>query len=333
MPVLPLPLFAAIILLYVLVRAIRRGEITPVIRLVIALCALQATIIALRQHYGVDWLRFIQPVTAAGIPALCYIGFHALAVRPLRWPHDAWHAWAPAFALFCSIFAPATLDIVVPAIFIAYGMAILIELRHGADSLSLTRLETGGLPVRIWRLLAVFLLASALSDGLIALDFFIGSGDLTSWIVSAFTFVTLLGLGFITLSRTADAAGDSESNRVPTSAVEPEDSETVGRLRDLMEDRKLYRDPDLTLGRLARRLALPVKTLSAAINRAEKKNVSQFVNEYRIQAACKILVEEDESVTTAMLSAGFRTKSNFNREFRRVTGASPTEWLKLRNGS
>ena len=333
MPVLPLPLFAAIILLYVLVRAIRRGEITPVIRLVIALCALQATIIALRHYYGVEWLRFIQPVTAAGIPALVYVGFHALAVRPLQWPRDAWHIWAPAFALFCSIFAPATLDIVVPSIFVAYGMAILIELRQGADSLNLTRLETGELPVRIWQLLAVLLLVSAVSDGLIALDFFIGSGDRTSWIVGVFTSVTLLGLGFITLSRTADTAGDFESNRVSTSAVEPEDSETVARLRDLMEDKKLYRDPDLTLGRLARRLTLPVKTLSAAINRAEKKNVSQFVNDYRIQAACKMLAEEGESVTAAMLSAGFRTKSNFNREFRRVMGASPTEWLKSRNGS
>lgn len=331
MPVLPLPLFAAIILLYVLVRAIRRGEIAPVIRLIIALCALQAIIVALRQHYGVDWLRFIQPATAAGIPPLCYVGFHALAVRPLRWPRDAWHAWAPAFALFCSIFAPATLDIVVPSIFVAYGLAILIELRQGADSLDLIRLETGGLPVRIWRLLAVFLLVSALSDGLIALDFFIGSGDLTSWIIGAFTSVTLLGLGLTSLSRAADTAGSIEPNRAPEMVAGPEDMEIVARLKELMEDRMLYRDPDLTLGRLARRLTLPVKTLSAAINRVEKKNVSQVVNDYRIQAACDMLAKEGESVTSAMLAAGFQTKSNFNREFRRVTGTSPTDWLKSGN--
>jgi AraC-like DNA-binding protein len=27
-----------------------------------------------------------------------------------------------------------------------------------------------------------------------------------------------------------------------------------------------------------------------------------------------------------MLEAGFSTKSNFNREFRRVTGTSPAQW-------
>jgi AraC-like DNA-binding protein len=32
------------------------------------------------------------------------------------------------------------------------------------------------------------------------------------------------------------------------------------------------------------------------------------------------------SVTTAMLDSGFNTKSNFNREFLRVTGASPSKW-------
>lgn len=331
MPVMPLPLFAAIILLYVLGRAIWRGEIAPVIRLIIALCALQAIIVALRQHYGVDWLRFVQPATAAGIPALCYVGFHALAVRPLRWSRDGWHAWAPVFALFCSVFTPATLDIVVPSIFVAYGVAILIELRQGSDSLNLTRLEAGGLPVRMWRLLAIFLLVSALSDGLIALDFFIGSGDLTAWIVGAFTSVTLLGLGLITLSREADTAGHIEPNRASDSVAEAEDLEIVARLKELMEDRMLYRDPDLTLGRLARRLTLPVKTLSAAINRVEKKNVSQFVNDYRIQAACEMLAEKGKSVTDAMLAAGFQTKSNFNREFRRVTGTSPTDWLKSGN--
>jgi AraC-like DNA-binding protein len=31
-------------------------------------------------------------------------------------------------------------------------------------------------------------------------------------------------------------------------------------------------------------------------------------------------------VTMAMLESGFQTKSNFNREFRRVTSLSPAAW-------
>ena len=29
-----------------------------------------------------------------------------------------------------------------------------------------------------------------------------------------------------------------------------------------------------------------------------------------------------------MLASGFNTKSNFNREFLRVTGKNPSDWLK-----
>ena len=41
--------------------------------------------------------------------------------------------------------------------------------------------------------------------------------------------------------------------------------------------------------------------------------------------ACESLMD-GESVTTAMLSSGFNTRSNFNREFRRITGKSPSDW-------
>ena len=92
-----------------------------------------------------------------------------------------------------------------------------------------------------------------------------------------------------------------------------------------MTDQKFFLDPDLTLGRMARRLGVPVKRLSAAINRVTGANVSRHVNGLRIERACESLLA-GEAVTTAMLSSGFNTRSNFNREFRRVTGKSPSDW-------
>jgi AraC-like DNA-binding protein len=66
--------------------------------------------------------------------------------------------------------------------------------------------------------------------------------------------------------------------------------------------------------------------LSSAINRATGLNVSQFVNNFRVADACRLMAESNRSTTAIMLEAGFSTKSNFNREFRRVTGQSPSEW-------
>ena len=49
-----------------------------------------------------------------------------------------------------------------------------------------------------------------------------------------------------------------------------------------------------------------------------------------IAEACRLLAETEEPITTVMFKAGFQTKSNFNREFRRVAGTSPSEWRSNR---
>ncbi|MDO7630564.1 MAG: helix-turn-helix domain-containing protein, partial [Loktanella sp.] len=59
------------------------------------------------------------------------------------------------------------------------------------------------------------------------------------------------------------------------------------------------------------------------------ENVSRYINAARINEA-KAVLSSGENVTSAMLSSGFNTKSNFNREFLRVAGVSPSEWLQAR---
>ena len=50
-----------------------------------------------------------------------------------------------------------------------------------------------------------------------------------------------------------------------------------------------HRRRDGTLDRLARRLAIPSRQISAAINRTYGRNISQVVNEYRIRDAMRLL--------------------------------------------
>lgn len=96
----------------------------------------------------------------------------------------------------------------------------------------------------------------------------------------------------------------------------------------LVRDERLYLDTGLTLSRLARRAGVPARRVSMAINRVRRQNVSQYINGYRSEEACRLLRETDKPVISVMFEAGFETKSNFNREFRRATGASPAEWRK-----
>jgi AraC-like DNA-binding protein len=61
-------------------------------------------------------------------------------------------------------------------------------------------------------------------------------------------------------------------------------------------------------------------------------NVSQFINEARVGEACRLLRETDLQITQIIYASGFNTKSNFNREFVRVTSSTPSEWRARHKG-
>lgn len=58
------------------------------------------------------------------------------------------------------------------------------------------------------------------------------------------------------------------------------------------------------------------------------KTFSAFVSEVRIGNACKILSKEKVNVSQACYESGFNTLSNFNRQFREVTGKTPSDYQK-----
>ncbi|TNB46400.1 helix-turn-helix transcriptional regulator [Martelella lutilitoris] len=327
MLVLPVPMVTALVLGFMVLRMLA-GERRPLaIAVFLSACALQGLIVALVQYYGVAFLQPVQPVTASVVPVCAWLAFRSSFIEPIRPGRDFIHLVAPTFTLFCVLFAPVTVDAIIPLVFLAYGARILLTLKTGGDALPLARLEAGRQPQWLWTGIAASLLLSAVSDTLIAYVIAAGAPALKPLIVSIFTSAALLAAGLLSLSPNAFGEGDPKeaARPFPPEASEA-DTAIVARLDALMRAEPLYLDPALTLSRLARRLKLPAKTLSTAINRVTGENVSRHINRFRIEHACKRLKAGD-TVTTAMLSSGFNTKSNFNREFTRLTGKSPTAWL------
>ncbi|WP_128544204.1 helix-turn-helix domain-containing protein [Larkinella soli] len=58
------------------------------------------------------------------------------------------------------------------------------------------------------------------------------------------------------------------------------------------------------------------------------KTFSEFVSEVRIGHACKLLMEGRLSVTQVSFESGYRTLSNFNRQFKGITGQTPSEYVR-----
>ncbi|MDO5632332.1 MAG: AraC family transcriptional regulator [Paracoccus sp. (in: a-proteobacteria)] len=322
MLMLPIPTFAGLILIWLALRAALDRR--RLLALFLTACALQSVGITLAAGYGVAALRPILPVTAAMIPPLAWITFRAGLFGQLGIGQAAIHLTGPAFVLFCRLFAPETVDSAVAAVFVFYGAAILMRLRRAGD-LPLARLEAGSAPGLIWQGVGWALIVSALSDLLIWAAWAAGRADLAGLVISLGSSLSLLALGL--LSILPAAKGEDIPEPAPPQPEPPaeEDSDILARLDDLLARDQAHLDPNLTLARLARRLRVPDKRLSAAVNRATGGNVSRHINGWRIRHACA-LIEGGASVTQAMLDSGFNTKSNFNREFLRVTGTTPSQW-------
>ncbi|GAA4310359.1 AraC family transcriptional regulator [Compostibacter hankyongensis] len=58
------------------------------------------------------------------------------------------------------------------------------------------------------------------------------------------------------------------------------------------------------------------------------KTYWQFLLEVRIGHACKLLIENKLSISQICYTCGFNNLSNFNRQFRMLTGMTPTQYLK-----
>ncbi|WP_417684512.1 helix-turn-helix domain-containing protein [Roseibium sp.] len=336
---LPIPLFTALILAFLGLRAALEQETPKMVVGLIALCAGQSLLISLTQYYDLAVLAPVQPVTAMMIPALAYLTFLSTAVRPLKVFPDALHGLAPLLIAVSYILRSEMLDVILVLGFSGYGILLLSQLRKGPDGLPLVRLDNDNRAITLWRWMGIALIASAASDLLITVVYVVGLGWLRPWIISIFSSLFLLLIGLLNLSDVLkigaspvvpSSSEKRDADTSPTDGSHPEqgsdDAALMEQLQTLMDGGQVYLDPNLSLRQMARKLTVPEKQLSAAINRSTGENVSRFINGHRIAHACALL-QAGSPVTTALYSSGFNTKSNFNREFLRVKGCAPSVWL------
>lgn len=122
----------------------------------------------------------------------------------------------------------------------------------------------------------------------------------------------------------------TEKSRYEKSKIKNLDLDLVAsRLRELLEDEKLYCDEDLNLNSLARELEIEPYQLSQIINEHYGKNFNAFINGYRIEEAKRMLVEEtDRTIVSVSYAVGFNSPAPFYEWFFKITGSSPSKYRK-----
>jgi AraC-like DNA-binding protein len=112
-------------------------------------------------------------------------------------------------------------------------------------------------------------------------------------------------------------------------------SEAYGRADALLREKKLYLDPELSLPALAEALGMGRNELSRAINEGGGSSFYDFVNRHRIrefQGLAGDPAKASWKILAIAMEAGFNSKPAFNSAFKRLTGLTPSAWLKAARG-
>jgi AraC-like DNA-binding protein len=117
------------------------------------------------------------------------------------------------------------------------------------------------------------------------------------------------------------------------SGLQKERSEDLwNKLLECLENKKLYLDMELDLGKLAHELMIRPQLLSQVINYNSGKTFYEFICEYRINAAKQALSEPHNAgrkLVDIAWSSGFSSHSAFFYHFKRSTGMTPSSFREL----
>lgn len=101
------------------------------------------------------------------------------------------------------------------------------------------------------------------------------------------------------------------------------------KINHVMQVEKIFMDPQFNLNKFASKVGTNSKYLSKYINVEYDKNVSSFINEYRINESKKLIEDPKNAIYTMEYLAkmtGYNSKSSFYTAFKKMTGMTPTEY-------
>jgi AraC-like DNA-binding protein len=125
-------------------------------------------------------------------------------------------------------------------------------------------------------------------------------------------------------------------DRASAPLPEPEINSGVDRdlaaLTRALEEEKAYLTPGLSIGHLAKRLAVPEYRLRALINKKlGYRNFNALLHDYRLRDVCQQLADPAKAhlpILTIALDVGYQSIAPFNQAFRVAMGCTPSAYRR-----
>ena len=260
------------------------------------------------------WRHFVPAMLESGYLAAC-------SLLPAEWrhgwkedPHDHWAKPLIEFAVLVSLFVYGWL---------AAGLLTRTRSRLRQERSDVDRYALG----LVSALVAVLFATAAALTAIRIYANFIAEIDIGPF---------FLWLAFVSMLLSAEGwRGTALPAVVPADPATMPDrkshdwSALGAKWRDRLDVEGWWREPDLKLTDVARRLGVNASYVSRAFNEGLGSNFNELVNASRAREVARGLEEgRIRDLTAAALDAGFSSKATFNRAFQATFGMTPTAYRK-----
>lgn len=131
-----------------------------------------------------------------------------------------------------------------------------------------------------------------------------------------------------------DVVVNNETSKVihPNTPAQIKMDKRIEQFRELMEEKKIWMDEDLTAQTICDLMSIGKTTLSMLIAQQYDSTLRDVVNQYRIDEA-KAFMAANPKVTQEIVAqhCGFKNASYFNALFKKIVGDTPAMWLAGNN--
>lgn len=124
-------------------------------------------------------------------------------------------------------------------------------------------------------------------------------------------------------------ASSEEYQLLNTSSVALESRiEEKSRIKNIYDYVRVNFQQEIRLDEMANLVSMTVPSFCRYFKNNTKKTFSQFVNEFRVIHACKLLSETRRSIADIAFECGYNNFSHFNKQFKAICNQSPSEYRK-----
>lgn len=132
------------------------------------------------------------------------------------------------------------------------------------------------------------------------------------------------------LFQLVDHLKSDQKSKTEKKAFTPEQLEDYShKINELLNEQKIFTDPDLTISKMAEMAELPTYLVSQFINQHYQQSFHELINYHRVEEAKERLSSSDFEHLTIIAIAedvGFNSKSTFNASFKKITGKTPSSF-------